>query len=77
MSMRIGSFSDHIEFSKADNGSLAETYYIAIYGYAYASYSVLAHINREGESIEDKLKSSITHLYEGVPLQKSLHNEFD
>lgn len=59
-SLRVGSFSDHIEFSKTDNGTLATTYYISVFGYTYATYSLLAHVHRTGGSNEERTKSVFT-----------------
>ena len=77
--MRVGNYADHVEYCKDDNGTLTTTYYLSVYGYTYASYSIIARVKREGQGLTDaeKRKASATHLYESISHQQTLHDEYD
>jgi hypothetical protein len=47
-SIRIGSNADHVEFktTQGSNETIDGTYYVGIYGFTYASYSLVANIIR-------------------------------
>lgn len=52
-SVRIGSLPDHVEYTKSDTDSIATTYFIGIYGYTYATYSLTANIERKNTGTTD------------------------
>lgn len=78
-SQRIGALVDHITFSKADNISsdLNGTYYVGVYGYSYATFSLLVTVHRNKSDAKANLNRVSTILYEGFPFTKRLHNELD
>ena len=51
-SIKVGSNADHFEFGRTDNDSLDGNFYIGIYGFTYASYSIVANIIRAGAKVE-------------------------
>jgi hypothetical protein len=79
-SQKVGRMSDLILFFRNDSdtsSSLSGTYYIGVYGYSYASYSILTTIKRTKSSSNDILREFSVMLYEAIPQKKSLHNEFE
>jgi hypothetical protein len=52
-SIRIGSNADHAEFGRTENNTIEGTYYVGIYGFTYASYSIVANIIRIGAVATD------------------------
>lgn len=46
-STRVGSLVDSVSYEIDENtNSLAGTYYIAVWGYSYATYSIIVNVNR-------------------------------
>jgi len=70
-SQKIGVLSDSIVYKK-DEDHLEGTYYIAIYGYSFSTYNLIAKVDRGDR--QDPLNPV---LYEGLPQRGKLHNEFD
>lgn len=68
--------ADVIVFTR-NNTDLAGTYYLGVYGYSYASFSILTTVKRDHATKLEKYRDFSVMLYEAVPLKKSLHNEFD
>jgi len=64
-SSRVGSLVDHVTFSKDESNSttLVGTYFIAVYGYTYSTYSIIVTVNRTKHDKIDELKSSSVQLY--------------
>ena len=65
-SARVGSLVDHVTYSLGETENkttLADTYYIGVYGYTYSSYSILVTVNRTRHDAIDHQKSSSVMLY--------------
>jgi len=71
----IGNRVDYVLVNADDllaNGTAEGTYYISVFAYSYASYSLVIEVKRSTDQ-----KFNVAHLYEGLPLRFSIHNEFD
>lgn len=63
-SSRVGSLVDHVTYSLGeDNSTLATTYYIAIYGYTYCTFSIHVIVNRTGHDELEAAYSQSLLLY--------------
>lgn len=64
-SSRVGSLVDHVEFSKGEGNTtfLEGTYFIAVYGYTYSTYSIIVNVNRTKHDAIDTAMAQSVRLY--------------
>ena len=64
-SSRVGSLVDHVAFSKGEANTtfLEGTYFIAVYGYTYSTYSIIVNVNRTKHDAIDTAMAQSVRLY--------------
>ena len=72
-SSRVGSLVDHVAFARDNATTLLESsYFVAVYGFSFATYSIIVNVNRTKHDAIDAALAQSVLLYQGVPYTKTL-----